>query len=295
MKKDNNPKKPVLGKGLDAIFGDNFDELIKEIDSTHKTIKEVEINKIIASPNQPRRHFDVEKINELALSIKENGLISPIILKQNEGNKYYIVAGERRYRAFKNLGHKKIPSIIIDVSIKKMRQFALIENIQRENLNPVEEAIAISELINNYKLTHEATSKILGKSRTYITNSIRLLKLDSYIIDLVISNKISFGHAKPLMTLPKEYARKLIDQAVKEKWNVREVENYAKAYSLRLAKKLKPPKIINKSTEMERVEQLIRNKLMTKIVLTENKIIIKYKNTEQLNRILKRMDIIKNN
>ncbi|RKX67441.1 MAG: chromosome partitioning protein ParB [Tenericutes bacterium] len=304
-------KKPTLNRGLDAIFGDGLSDLINDIQkpaSKTKSAKTTQpkkksdlspedvmvntsISKIIASPFNPRKQFDKEKLEDLANSIKENGLLTPIILRPTVGGKFYIVAGERRYRASKMANQKTIKSIIVNVTDKKMAELALIENIQREDLNPIEEAVAIQNLITLHKITQLQASKTLGKSRTYITNTLRLLKLPSKILDYVLEGKMSFGHAKPLISLPTEYSLELADRIISEKLTVREVENYAKAFKLREIRASKPKKQIKKDVHLEYVEELIRKKIGSKVVVQDKKIIIKYRDNQHLNRILSKLEI----
>ncbi len=296
-------RKKALTKGLDEIFGEDILKVINDVQATTKSSPEEEISensvqilkiaKIVPNPHQPRRVFDKEKLKELSNSIKENGLLTPIVVKKSKTGTYYIVAGERRYRSSKLANKATIKAIVIDVSDRKMQELALIENIQREDLNPIEEAVAVKQLIDDYKMTHEQASKILGKSRVYITNSLRLLKLESRIIDSVLSGNLTFGHAKPLISLEQKNARTLFERILSEGLTVREVENIARGYKLsefrKGATKKKP---IRKSAALENAEDLLRNKVKTKVEITDRKIIIKYKGNEQLNRILGRIDAL---
>lgn len=290
-------KKPSLGKGLDLIFGEGLDKVINDIESgtIKKEVNFIDINKIIPNPHQPREYFDEEKLSELAESIKGNGLLSPIILKKSGGGLYYIVSGERRYRAHKILKEKKIESIIIDIDDIKMREMALIENIQRENLNPIEEAISIRELIKEKKIKHDELAKILGKSRTYITNSIRVLSLPEYVQNQVLNGKIKFGHIRALVGMDDKVAIDIVKKSISENWTVREIENYIKAYKLRSAKnnlKNEDRKVF-RDPEIEYVEEKLINFLGARVSVENKKIIIKYSNVNQLNRILLRMGVIK--
>lgn len=301
--------KKTLAKGLDVIFGENLEAVLKEVeDSTSKNktniskttkmllsnVGEINITKIIPNPYQPRRVFDEEKLKELSSSIKRSGLLTPIVVKETAADKFYIIAGERRYRAMKIAKFTKINAIKINVSDRKMQELALIENIQREDLNPIEEAVAVKYLIDNHKMTHEETSKILGKSRAYITNTLRLLKLEDSIKNAVLNGELTYGHVKPLISLEKEKSLLVFERIKNENLTVRDVENIVRGYKLREArtKTLINNKKIKKSSEIEYVEDLIRNKLKTRVNVTNNKIIIKYKGTDQLNRILERMDAL---
>lgn len=288
-------KNKKLGKGLDAIFGENFQYALSEIEEINLTSKvnkseniiEVDLNQIIPNPRNPRKTFNEESIDELSQSIKESGLLSPIILKKTLNNKYYIVAGERRYRATKKLGVKSIKSIVIDVDDQKLNELAIIENLQREDLNPIEEALGFQHLLNAYNVTHEELSKKLGKTRTYISNQLRLLNLDNKIIDYVIESKLTYGQVRPLITLSTEKAVKIAKQAIENNWTVREIESYIKNSEKKT--------ILNsnmKSNKYEYAESLLRNKLDSKVEIKQGKVIIKFNDDSHLNRILKKLDLI---
>jgi ParB family chromosome partitioning protein len=214
--------KKVLGKGLDAIFGDGLADTIKEIEKTESgkvdkdQIISIPLSKIEINPYQPRRQFDEDKLLELSNSIKENGLLTPIVVKETKGNKFYIIAGERRFRAHKIAKLTEIKAVVIDVSDKKMAELAIIENVQREDLNPIEEATAIKNLMTSHKLTQVSVSKILGKSRSYIANLLTLLKLDKKIIDGVLDGKVTYGQVKPLSSLNNKIAIQFFDKIIKE-------------------------------------------------------------------------------
>jgi ParB family chromosome partitioning protein len=291
-------RKKALGKGLDAIFGDGLKETIDQIEKVEagdfdkNKVVSIKLNKIETNPYQPRKYFDEEALNELAASIKTSGLLSPIVVKETKGDKFYIISGERRYRAHKIAGKKEINAIIIDVTDKKMAELALIENVQREDLNKIEEAYAIQQLMDTHKLTQAAAAKALGKSRPYVANLLGLLKLDKKIINGVLEGKITYGHAKPLQKLSNKVAVEFYNRMLEEEWTVREVENKVGAYKLREAKanKKKPTKKL--SADMEYAQDLIRNKLQTPIEIDKKKIIIKFKDNDHLNRILKRMGAI---
>ncbi len=287
-----NPKK--LTKGLDAIFGDNFQEVLNDIEGKQRNVMELDLKLIEANPFQPRRHFDNEKLQDLANSIKKQGLLSPIVVRANESGNYYIIAGERRFRASRIANKKTISAILIDkITDKKMQELALIENIQRENLNPIEEASGIKQLIDNHNLTHEEASKILGKSRSHITNSLRLLKLDKRLIDAVLKGELTFGHTKPLVGLDEQYISGIYERIINDNWTVRDVENSVRAYKLRLARKLKTRTTREKGPEIEFTEGLIRSKIKSKVKISNNKITIPYKDNNHLNRILENLGIIK--
>lgn len=228
---DNKNKR--LKKGLDAIFGESMEhakdffteELVSKDPSS---VSEYPVSKIFPNKNQPRIEFDKEKLEELALSIKENGLLSPIVIREN-GENYQIIAGERRYRAIKDiLGWETIKAIVLDVTEQKMQELALIENIQRENLNPIEEAISVRLLIDSHKMTHEEVSKVLGKSRTYVTNLQRVLNLNEDIVNSIRNSEISLGHAKVLVSLNDDIATSIWKETLSKNLTVRQVEELAR-------------------------------------------------------------------
>ena len=227
-------KKSGLGRGLGSILDEigstyesQFEEVVK--DSDNEFVTELDINTIEPNPYQPRKHFDADKLKELSDSIKEHGLLQPIVVISHE-DRYILVAGERRLRASKLAGLKKIKAIIADIELDelRLRELALIENIQRENLNPIELANSYKELIEVHNITHDELSNIVHKSRSQITNTLRLLNLDEYAQNAIIENKITQGHAKILVTLPKEKQKILVDSIIGQKLSVRELEDITK-------------------------------------------------------------------
>ncbi len=227
-------KKSGLGRGLGSILDEigstyesQFEEAVK--DSESEFVTELDINIIEPNPYQPRKHFDADKLKELSDSIKEHGLLQPIVVISHE-DRYILVAGERRLRASKLAGLKKIKAIIADIELDelRLRELALIENIQRENLNPIELANSYKELIEVHNITHDELSNIVHKSRSQITNTLRLLNLDEYAQNAIIENKITQGHAKILVTLPKEKQKILVDSIIGQKLSVRELEDITK-------------------------------------------------------------------
>ncbi len=290
-------KKSTLGKGLDQIFGGDVQNVIDTIqDVERKTsgvASEVPVSKLVPNPYQPRKSFDLDELEGLAQSIKENGVFTPILVRENQAGDYYIVAGERRSRAAKLAGLKTIPAVIADLSDDEMQRIALIENVQREDLNPIEVAKSLKQMIDDQGLKQDAAAKVIGKSRSYVANSINLLKLDEKIINAVLDNKITYGHARPLITLPTETAKDIYGKIIDQGLSVRETEGYAKAAKLREARANKQPvKGEAKAQEVVYAEELVRNKLKTKVEITNNSIVIKYRGKDQLSRILERMEAI---
>lgn len=280
-----------LGKGLDALFQtyDNFEDVSKDSDSK---ILELKIRDIDPNEDQPRRDFNKDAIYELSKSILEHGVVQPIIVKPNN-DRYTIVAGERRWRAARAAGLDKIPVIIRDIDEKEMLEIALIENLQREDLNPMEEAEGINSLIESYGLTQEQVANRLGKSRPAISNSLRLLKLPTKIRTLLIENKITTGHARALLALDDDKDKVEIAKLIVEKsLSVREVESLVKRTkdnrrnNKKKAKQDKPSYIIELENRMEEI-------LGTKVTIQQGKrkgvIGIEYYSNDDLERILEKI------
>ena len=214
-------KKKGLGRGLSS--------LLKEEDFiTDENLLTVDLDKLKAREDQPRKNFDDDSLEELANSIKADGVIQPIVVRK-VGDKYEIIAGERRFRASKLAGLEKVPIIIKNVSDRKARELALVENIQREDLNPIEEAISLKTLMEEYKLTQQELSDIVGKSRSYIANNLRLLNLSDYIKDYLIRGELSPSQGRTLLSLETEEERKkYLDKLLVKEINIRDVEKKAK-------------------------------------------------------------------
>jgi ParB family chromosome partitioning protein len=266
-----------LGKGLDALFDMNEDE---------KSVSTIDIDSISRDPSQPRKHFDKDELDALAQSIVQNGVIQPIIVRQTPAG-YTIVAGERRFRAAKQAGLTEIPIIIKDLTDLQVLEISLVENLQREDLNAIEEANAYRRLADEFGLTQEKIAESIGKSRVAITNKLRLLGLSQYIQDLLIEAKLSEGHARALLAIDDEERRiELADFIVKKGLNVREVEKLAK----KKKKEPKEPEPVEYEEEFQRVENDLAKKLGTKVSISRNlekgKITIEYYSMDGLNRII---------
>lgn len=223
-----------LGRGIESLFA-MYDEEVEKTSSqpkkqtSEKAVDMVAIDKIKTNPNQPRKHFDEEALNELAASIKIHGVIQPIVLNDNGDGTYLIIAGERRYRASKIAGLKEVPAIIKNYTDKQIKEISIIENLQREDLNPIEAARAIKQLMEEYKLTQEAVAERIGKSRSNIANTLRLLSLYPEVLDMIEKGSLSAGHARALVVVDDHMSQiKLANQAVKDKWNVRDLERAVK-------------------------------------------------------------------
>ena len=283
-------KKSGLGKGLGALIPNESMEAFEgKINEQGDLIHEIDINLIMPNKNQPRKVFDFEKIKSLSESIEEHGLLQPIVLKKHSGL-YEIIAGERRWRACKHLGLKKVPSIIKNVDNVTIAQLALIENLQREDINPIEEAMAYHRLIDEYNITQDKMSKIAGKSRVYITNTMRLLKLESYIQDSIVKKLISSGHGRALLSIDNEKKRRMAyEKVVAEELSVRVTEDLVKnfdKYFKTIESKAKPLK----NFEISSIEDELAVHIGTKVSIKEKngkgKITIDFYDIDDLNRIL---------
>ena len=214
-------KKKGLGRGLSS--------LLKEEDFiTDENLLTVDLDKLKAREDQPRKNFDDDSLEELANSIKADGVIQPIVVRK-VGDKYEIIAGERRFRASKLPGLEKVPVVVKNVTDRKARELALVENIQREDLNPIEEAISLKTLMEEYKLTQQELSDVVGKSRSYIANNLRLLNLSDYIKEYLIRGELSPSQGRTLLSLETEEERKkYLDKLLVKEVNIRDVEKKAK-------------------------------------------------------------------
>lgn len=283
-------KKFGLGKGLGALIPEDTSEDNLLLNGMQK----IDISLIRANNTQPRKSFDEEKIMELSESIKQYGVIQPILItKDDDTHTYTIVAGERRWRAAKLAGIKEVPVIIKELNKKEILEISLIENIQRQDLNPIEEAKAYKNLLEDFKLTQEELSKRVGKSRTAITNCIRLLNLDERVQDYVIDGVLTEGHGRTLLAIEnKELQYKISQMIIDDKLSVRETEKLIKSLN-RDKEKQRNNKQINK-IYYEDIKNKLEELFGTRVVLNSNndkgKIQIEYYSEEDLQRIL---DILK--
>ena len=281
--------KKGLGRGLGALLDAN--SVIETTTETEKDVKKIKITQIEPNKTQPRRDFDEEKIEELAESIKEYGLLQPIVVKLNKNGFYTIIAGERRWRASRLAGLKEIPAVIKDVSEQTEKEITLIENIQREDLNSLEEAAGIKELIDEYGLTQEEVASKIGRSRTAVTNILRLLNLPLEIQQLLKEEKISQGHARTLLSLENNVlALEVAKQVIAQEMSVRQLENHIA--SLKKVKKEKRPskEEIEIQRSIKALEESLSSELGTKIRIinkkNKGKIEIPYSSTEDFERII---------
>lgn len=271
-------KRKALGRGLSALIPEDLEK------DDNQRIEDIDTNLICPNPNQPRKIFEQDKLDELTESIKKYGVIQPIIVRK-EGELYTIIAGERRWRACKNANLKSIPCIVRDIENKNASEIALIENLQREDLNPIDEANAYEFIMERYGVTQEEVSNIVGKSRVYVTNIMRLSNLDEYVKTKIVKNEISAGHGRAILSLPAEEQIALTNKIIKEDLSVREVEKL-----VRNSKKPKRKTIQEKDKFIAYVEEMLSERFSSKVNIKKNKnkgkIEIEYKNIEDLNRIL---------
>ena len=275
--------KKGLGRGLSSLIGD-----IKVDTNINKLL----ITDLVRNKLQPRKNFDKESLEGLTNSIKERGLIQPIIVRKSDDNKnkYEIIAGERRWLASQNAGLHEVPVVITEASDLKSLEFAIVENVQRHDLNSIEEANGYQRLIDDFGYDHEKVAKFIGKSRSHISNCLRLLTLPKEVIHLIEKNSISQGHAKVLVGLSNAFffAKKIVDK----KLSVRQAENL-----VRLFKSKKIIKFISKDPNLKQIESTLKDKIGLNIFIKNKKnntgfISFEYKDHDQLNRII---DVIKSN
>jgi len=278
-----NKIKKGLGRGLSSLIGETKIE-----DKTNKlSLSDIEPNKF-----QPRKNFDEENLNDLTNSIKERGVIQPIIVRKSNSNKskFEIIAGERRWLAARKAGLHDIPVVVTEADDLKSLEFAIVENVQRHDLNPLEEAQGYKRLIDEFSYDQEKVSKFIGKSRSYITNSLRLLTLPDDVIKLIEDKKLTSGHAKILVGL--DNASFVANKIIEKKLSVRQAENFVKIF-----KKRKQKSTVSKDVNLRELENSITEKIGLTVVIKNNKrnkgtITFSYKELDQLNKII---EIVKSN
>lgn len=287
------PKRRALGRGLEDLFNNEPIEYSKMeskiLEETPKeNIVELNLDELRANPYQPRKVFDEEALKELSLSIKEHGVFQPIIAKKSIKG-YEIIAGERRVKASKLAGLKTIPAIVRDFTDNEMMEIALLENLQRENLNAIEEAEAYKNLLTTLDITQEKLAERIGKSRSYITNMIGLLNLPEEVQKLLESKKITMSHARVLSKIedPKKITE-LANKIIAENLNVRDIEEISKDSNIKKTKEIKKN---NENNEYKYIENELCEKLGTKVKIKSNKLEVNFSNINDLNRILEIMNI----
>ena len=282
-----------LGKGLGALIPEQIDN---NTDTNEKaSSNSIDINLIKANDKQPRKVFDEAQLAQLSQSIKEYGILQPLIL-QRDGNTYTIIAGERRWRAAKQAKLKEVPAIVMDRSTKEILEISLIENIQRQDLNPIEEAQAYKRLIEDFSFTQEELSIKIGRSRTAITNCMRLLNLDEKVQSYIIEGVISEGHGRAILGLEnKEYQFEIAQKIIDEGLSVRETESLVKKTNVNKNIKKNKDVIIENNPFINELRGKLENYFGTKVTLKHNnnkgKIEIEYYSTEDLQRIIETLNI----
>jgi ParB family chromosome partitioning protein len=282
----------ALGRGLGDILSEveeAYEKDLSDIDSFEleaqgARVEEIDVDSITPNPFQPRKHFDEQALQELSDSIKEHGLLQPIVVIEKEEG-YLLIAGERRLRAHKLAALEHVKAIVADVDIDevRLRELALIENIQRENLNAIELANSYSELIDVHKITHDELSAVVHKSRSQITNTMRLLTLSPYAQEQLVNNKISQGHAKVLVGLEDKKQKVVIDSIIGQKLSVRDTENMVKNYKLGIEKKESVKKT---ATFIEKYKNALIEKLPYKIKVKAKSIEITFSDEEEIENFL---------
>lgn len=299
--------KKGLGRGINALLSiyDEEDELennqeeIKQAATQNPTVKEIKglneinINDIVPNPNQPRKHFDETALNELASSIKVHGIIQPIVLNEAEDGKYMIIAGERRWRAAKIAGLETVPAYVRRFTEKQVKEISIIENLQREDLNPIEAAKAIKQLMEEYKLTQEAVSERIGKSRSVIANTVRLLTLPNEVVDMIETNKLSAGHAKILVALTDPIEQiKIATVAVNKKLSVRDIEKLVKNINHPSKERPKSEQSIELKDMINEMQRIFATKVSAIGNDNKGRIYIDYYSKDDLDRISELLALI---
>ncbi|MEE3488439.1 MAG: ParB/RepB/Spo0J family partition protein [Bulleidia sp.] len=292
-------KQSALGRGLDSIFGSDVEKFLDDIQNNAQEVPgrrelDIPVDEIRANPYQPRKEFDPKSLNELADSIKLHGIFTPLLVRKSVQG-YELIAGERRLRAAKLAGLKSVPAISVEFTDEQMMEISILENVQREDLNPIEEAAAYDSLIKRLGYTQEKLAERVGKSREYCANMLRLLKLPSPVQEMVTEKKLSMGHVRALLSLKDEDAiEEAADYVLAHKMSVREVEKYVKELQQEQPQKKKREEK-PKDPLIEDIEHRMSERLNTQVILSPRKISISYSNTEDLNRILEALGMLEGN
>lgn len=286
--------KKGLGKGLSALLSvyDDENDKIESNKQVEREANNIDITLIFANPNQPRRNFDETALKELAASIKTHGIIQPIVLNKQEDGKYMIIAGERRWRAAKIIGLKEVPAVIKNYTPKQIKEISIIENLQREDLNPIEAARAIKQLMEEYDLTQEVVAERIGKSRPAITNTLRLLNLSADVIELVEKNKLSAGHARCLVVLSPLEQSRVANLAINKKLSVRDIERLVKNLTSPNPERPKEQQSLELKDMINEMQRIFATKIS--VIGNDNKgrIYIDYYSKDDLDRISELLKIL---
>ncbi|MBH32514.1 MAG: chromosome partitioning protein ParB [Gammaproteobacteria bacterium] len=280
-------RKSGLGnKGVEVLLGSKTQEKLKG-----DGVLKIALKSINLSPYQPRKNFKKESLDSLVDSIKAQGVIQPILVREVDGQKYELIAGERRVRAVKKLGHKTIPAVVKKITDKDAALQALIENIQREDLNPIEEAMSFKKISELYSLTHDQISQVTGKSRTHISNIIRLLQLDDYVKKLLVDGMLDMGHARALLSLSSDKQKELAKNIVNNKLTVRDVELLTSSPEKKIRKgasSKKPSHILNLESELSSLLG-VPVEIQFSEKKKNGKLIIKYSGLNVLDGVLEKL------
>lgn len=285
-------KSLALGRGLGAILGEVEKAYENDLNDNSDLVVELDIHSIKPNPFQPRKHFDTTALEELASSIKEHGLLQPILVFADDEEGYSLIAGERRLRASKLAGFSTIKAIIVDIKAERLREVALIENIQREDLNPIDLAQSYKELIEDYGITHEELAKKISKSRTQITNTLRLLTLSLEVQEQLLEGKITQGHAKVLVGLAPEEQKVALDSIIGQRLSVRETESLIKNLketprpSSHPSRTPSNPLVSQSSQSLLELVMLMKQKGF-KASLKGTKIVLDFEGEEEVKRLIK--------
>lgn len=291
-------KKRGLGKGLSALIPDTYVKILEEKPKAQQPVfvpglEEVKLTDISAGKDQPRKHFSEEGLNELAQSIREQGVLQPVIVKKS-GEGYELVCGERRLRAAQRAALEKIPVIVKDVADERLLELALVENIQREDLNPIEEAQAYLRLVEERGLSQDQVADRVGKNRATVANTIRLLRLPAEVLDVLVAGKIQAGHARALLALPSpEHQRQFCRRIVEEKLSVRQVEDIV---NRSIVRKRRAKLARHATPEILDLEHKLEQRLGTQVRIyprknNQGRVEIQYYSLDDLDRLLKILSI----
>lgn len=285
-----------LGRGLGAIFGEGIEEALEDIQQGAETSNsgkktDIELKSIHSNPYQPRKVFDEDKLTELAESISQVGVFTPILVRKAIQG-YELVAGERRVLASRQVGLETIPAIIVDFNDDMMMEIGLLENIQREDLNVIEEAMAYAKMIEHFDYTQVELAERVGKTREHIANITRLLRLPEKVQMMVVNNQLSMGHVRPLITLKdKDEIIHYADEIIDKNLSVRAVEKLMRE-DREVGQSTEAGKVVKVDPQLKAVEKAIEEKLATRVNIANKKIVINYTDNSDLNRILEILDLL---
>lgn len=282
-------KKKALGRGLSAVISEVEQAYDNNFNDNSDLVVELDIDLIKPNPLQPRKNFNESTLLELSSSIKEHGILQPILVYEDD-NEYFLIAGERRLRASKLANLNTIKAIIVDIKLERLRELALIENIQREDLNPIDLALSYDALIKDYNITQDELASKLQKSRTQITNTLSLLRLPKEAQKLLINGKISQGHAKVLVNLNNDDFNIALNSILGQKLSVRETENLVKTIKTKTIKPNKNDIVLN--DDLHKIVNIFQN-IQVDAKVSNNSIVLKFKNREKIDRFLQILSNLK--